>query len=107
MTEPDGSVRPVWLSVSIRDGAIGDKEHILYVDVKNYESCSIDEFYDGLARCSVSLGELVTGAHNSQIGIYLDPIRERFGGSLEGIDCFMLLVADVIEILGIQKSMFL
>jgi hypothetical protein len=65
----------------------------------------VSDFYDELARCSVYLGDLALGCRHGEIGINIDSIRERTGGSIDGIDYFMLLVSDVTELLGIQKSM--
>lgn len=101
--DPDGSIRPVWLSIEFEESP--RDESAKYIDVSHYETCDVMNFEDDVSGCSVHMGELLAGDSN-HIGINIEKIKQRVGDDYSMIKRFILLVSDVVEVMAISKNLY-
>ncbi|RYM02770.1 hypothetical protein EWH99_10545 [Sporolactobacillus sp. THM7-7] len=103
---PDGSKRPVWLLVDFDRGLINDQHTTLYVDTSTFGKGFVGDLDDDMNRCTVELGDLVSGEAESQFGINLLTVKGRVAGSYDYIDQFVVQVADIVQVMVFNKRLF-
>lgn len=102
--DPDGSKRPVWLTIPFDHEQQTDEYVPFYVDAQDYEAEYVGELNDDWIGCSVQLEELVVGKKQNEFGIKLHKIIDRVG-DLSGIDRFIIQVSDIVEVMAYSKTL--
>jgi hypothetical protein len=105
--EPDGSIRPVWLTLDFGIFGVPWTQKKIYFDASKYKVCDVHDFIDDVIGCQVHLNELMlTHLGENYIGINLNAIEERL--TYAGIDPirierFIIQVRDIDEVLAVNQ----
>lgn len=102
--EPDGSRRPVWLTIPFDNEKHADKYTPFYVDAQDYVAEYVGDLNDDWVGCSVYLEELAVGANPNEFGVKTNKIADRVG-ELSGIERFIVQVSDIVEVMSYSKSL--
>lgn len=101
---PDGTTRPMWFVTNIETPiSVSSKKY--YIDLAHYDSIFVGDLVDDLEGCTITMNELTTGRTDNEVGIDLELLRRRIGAALDDVERFVLLAADVEEVLRMGQEL--